>query len=95
MNEADTHYATRRTWAPYGGAGAQTDRKTLNGQLCPLEDRMTEHQLEKRAVKIEARRAVAQQLGLEIAKAQGLARITLSVLQRGLFGRLKWLLFGR
>ena len=37
----------------------------------------------------------AQQLGLEIAKAQGLARITLSVLQRGIFGRLKWLLFGR
>ena len=76
------------------------DRETMkqrhsNGQLRPLdrplEDRMTTAQLAARQEKREYR----QHISLEHAKTRGLAMVALSVLQRGFFGRLKWLLFGR
>jgi len=68
------------------------NRKTTNGQLRKLEDRMSKYQMEKRATKIVAREQVAVQLARENAITRGML---ISVLGRGFFGRLKWLLFGR
>jgi hypothetical protein len=63
-----------------------------NGQLRPLEERMSNQNRTKRAAKIEGRRVVAQSLAREI----GLTRLQfISLAGRGFFGRWKWLLFGR
>ena len=62
-----------------------------NGQLRSLEDRMTTARLAARQEKREYR----QHISREHAKTRGFAMIALSVLQRGFWGRLKWLLFGR
>ena len=70
-------------------------KTNTTGQLNPLEDRMSQHQLAKRAAKIEARHTVAQQLSREHAITRGVAVGCLQVLQRGLWGRLKWLLRGK
>jgi hypothetical protein len=56
---------------------------------------MSKHNLVKRSVKIEARRTVAEQLGRDIAINRGLSHSILQLLQRGFFGRLKWVLFGK
>ncbi len=62
-----------------------------SGQFRPLEDRMSKGQLDKRAVKIEARRTVAQSLAREI----GLTRAgIIGFVNMGFFSRLRWLLFG-
>ena len=60
-----------------------------------LKDRMNTHQTEKRVERIEARKTVAQQLSIEHARTRGIAVASYSVLRRGFFGRLKWLLLGR
>ena len=69
--------------------------RTNCGQLVPLEDRMNKQELEKRAAKIEARRAFAQQISVEHAKTRGIAVIAYSVVQRDFWGRFKWLILGR
>ena len=66
-------------------------KRYSNGQLRPLEDRMTDARLAARQTKREYR----QHISLEHAKTRGMTMIALSVLQRGFFGRLKWLLTGR
>jgi hypothetical protein len=71
---------------------AQDTRKTnATGQLRPLEDRMSKGQRVRREDRKEFRRSVAQQAGI----TRGIALATLSVVNRGFFGRLKWLLVGR
>ena len=65
------------------------------GQLEPLTHRLNPHQQARRDIRIEARKTIAQQLSREHAITRGIAATTLSVLRRGLWGRLKWLLFGR
>ena len=56
---------------------------------------MSKQDLEKRAAKIQARHTVAQQISLEHAKTRGLVIACLTLLNRGFFGRLKWLFLGR
>jgi hypothetical protein len=56
---------------------------------------MSDKQLEKRALKIEARRTVAEQISHQHAITRGMANLSLSVLQRGFWGRVKWLLRGK
>lgn len=63
--------------------------------LKPLKDRMTEHQAERRAQRIEARQTVAQQLGREHAITRGIVVTVFQVLQRGFWGRLKWIFLGK
>ena len=43
----------------------------------------------------QEKREYRQHISREHAKTRGFAMIALSVLQRGFWGRLKWLLFGR
>ncbi len=66
-------------------------KRYSNGQLRPLEDRMTDARLAARETKREYRQTVS----LEHAKTRGVAVACWSVLKRGFFGRLKWLLTGR
>ncbi len=63
-----------------------------NGQLLPLEGRMTKEKLMKREVKIQARRELAREL---IALQAQLHAKVMSILGRKFFGRFKWLLFGK
>ena len=56
---------------------------------------MSRFNLDKRAHKIEARRVIIQTLQREHAITRGAVTVCLGLLQRGLFGRLKWLLLGR
>ena len=62
-----------------------------NGQLRPLEDRMTDARLAARETKREYR----QHISLEHAKTRGMVMLALSLIRRGYWGRFKWLLFGR
>jgi hypothetical protein len=52
---------------------------------------MSKGQRVRREDRKEFRRSVAQQAGI----TRGIALATLSVVNRGFFGRLKWLLVGR
>ncbi len=69
-------------------------KTNTSGQLQPLSERLTPHNAARREVKIAARRYVADTLGRQSAMAQGTANVAMSVLTRGFFGRIKWLLFG-
>ena len=60
-----------------------------------VEDRMNAHQADRRQARIQARRTVAEQISREHAITRGVVGQIIGVLQRGFFGRLKWLLFGR
>lgn len=60
-----------------------------NGQLKSLT--LTPDQAIQRAAKTEVRRAIS----LEHAKTRGMAIVCLQVLQRGFWGRLRWLLTGK
>ena len=60
-------------------------------QQQPLADKLTSHQAERRINRMMAR----EQISREHAKTRGLAVISYSVIGRGFFGRLKWLLTGR
>ena len=62
-----------------------------NGQLLPLEQRMTEAEKARRSEKNEYRRLIS----VEHAKTRGMAVGCMLVLRRGLLGRLKWLMLGR
>ena len=64
-------------------------------QQQPLADKLTPHQAERRIEHIDARRTMAEQISREHARTRGMAVASLSVLGRGFFGRLKWLLTGR
>ena len=70
-------------------------RRTARGQLQPITARLSPEQLQARAVKIFARRSVAEKLAINGAMAIGRANMALQVLGRGFFGRLKWLVIGR
>ena len=66
-------------------------KRHSNGQLRSLGDRMTGARKTARETKHEYRRLVS----LEHARTRGMAMGALMVLQRGFWGRLKWLLVGR
>lgn len=66
------------------------NRKTNNGQLRPLEKRMGTGRFVRREEK-KTRREFARMIGQDRQIIGGI----LSVLRRGFFGRLKWLLFGK
>lgn len=66
-----------------------TRHKTNATGLRPLEDRMTDKQFERRTAKI------AMRVGRDGAVTRGMTMGIIAVLQRGFFGRLKWLVFGR
>mgnify|MGYP003395260600 CR=1 FL=1 len=70
-------------------------KTNVTGQLTSLEKRMSSYNLAKRGVKIEARKTITEQLGRDIAINRGLSNSILQLLQRGLFGRLKWVFFGK
>jgi hypothetical protein len=61
------------------------------GQLKPLVKRETAARRMARQEKKEYRRHIS----LEHAKTRGMVQIALSVLRRGFWGRLKWLIRGR
>lgn len=65
--------------------------KTRNRQLRPLADRTTPHQQEKRALKIEARKMVAEILAHEIGINRGALRAFITL---GFLARLRWLFTG-
>jgi len=70
--------------------GTYARHKTnTTGQLRGLEDRMTDKAFERRTAKI------AMRVGREHAITRGGLNGVIAVLQRGFFGRLKWLLLGR
>jgi len=52
------------------------------GQLVRLEDRMSKHDLKRRAVKIEARKAVAENLALHIGQAKLMAMTVAAAVRR-------------
>ncbi len=60
-----------------------------NGQLAPMN--LTKDEAMRRAANTQVR----ADLSREHAKTRGVAVACLQVLQRGLLGRLKWLVFGR
>ena len=61
------------------------------GRLKSLEDRMNQHQLDKRDKKIVARRIVAAQLQGQINLVGNFAA---NFVNMGFWSRLRWLLFG-
>ncbi len=63
--------------------------KTRRGQLRPLEDRMTDKQYERRTAKI------AMRVGREGAMTRGMVLSLSSVIGRGFWGRMQWLVLGR
>jgi hypothetical protein len=65
--------------------------RTRRGQLKPLEKRMSSKQMAYRAAKT----AVRAQISRDHAITRGIAVSALQVLQRGFWGRLRWLLRGR
>lgn len=69
-----------------------TAGKTIEGQLRPLEDRMSRKNYQRRAAKVEARKQFRTQAALDYAKLMGVAQFQRSILTRGLFGRLRWAL---
>lgn len=69
--------------------GTYARHKTVEGGLRPLEDRMSDKRIERRTARI------ANRVGREGAITRGMTMGILSVLQRGFFGRMKWLLLGR
>lgn len=71
---------------------SDTRKTTAAGHLRPLEDRMSKRKMERRALKMEARHTVAQELFKQNAITRG---ITMSVLGRKFWGRLKWLVLGK
>lgn len=60
-------------------------------QLEPLSKRLSAHQQQKRAIKIGARRLVAEQLSRENAITRGFIA---GFVQMGFWARLRWLFFG-
>ncbi len=68
-----------------------SNHRTLEGQLVPLKQRTSPHQQEKRSERNEYRSNLAKQHAI----TRGAAVTVLQTLQRGFFGRLKWLLLGR
>jgi len=69
--------------------GTYARHKTNEGQLRPLEDRVTDKQMERRTQKMATR------IGRDHALTRGAVVQMGQILSRGLFGRLKWLLVGR
>ena len=66
-------------------------RKTREGQLRPLKERMSELELDKRAYRIRARRQMAMAIGaVKAVTAQARA-----IQQRGFWGRLMFAFRGR
>jgi hypothetical protein len=63
-------------------------RKHVNGQLAPLEDRMSKANRDRRALKAAMRHKL-------MMMQQGQINAIAMVLRRSLFGKLKWLLLGR
>jgi len=57
-------------------------RTDAQGQLIGLENRMSKHDLERRAVKIEARKAVAENLVLHIGQAKLMAMAVAAAVRR-------------
>lgn len=68
-----------------------TGHKTLEGQLTPLRSRMSQHRLDKRDERANFRSNLAK----AHAMTRGGTNACLNVLQRGFWGRLKWLVMGR
>lgn len=62
-----------------------------NGQLLPVSDRMTADRLAARAEKRDYRAKTAQRA----AMTHGMVIGCIAIFRRGIFGRLKWLVFGR
>lgn len=63
--------------------------------LKKLNRRLTPVQMARREMKTSARRTVAEQL---VAVQTGQSRVLMghhALLRRGIFGRMKWMLFGR
>lgn len=69
--------------------------KTVEGQLRPLHKRKTPQALVNRDAKILARRTVADHLNMSLAQVVRVVNIHSSMLSRGFFGRLKWLVMGK
>lgn len=67
-------------------------RKTVNGQLRPLKDRLTDAQKQRRALRGIQRHITKEQLAHHIAVNQV---VTHQFLNRGFLGRLKWILRGK
>lgn len=63
-----------------------------NGQLKPLEERMSVHNQEKRAAKVAARQSVAQALAVDAYQTRALLRMFATM---GFWARLGWILYGR
>lgn len=62
-----------------------------NGQLRPLRTRMSKHNKDKRGIKIEARKTVAQTLLVQNFQTR---QMLLQFANLGFFRRLGWVLFG-
>lgn len=69
--------------------GTYARHKTNEGQIRPLEARMSEKQYERRTARIATR------VGREGAITRGYAMQLGAILGRGFFGRMKWLFLGR
>ena len=66
--------------------------KWHEGQLAPIKRRLNKHQQEKRVNKINARRTVADYLIHQNVQVVGVIR---NLLDRGFWGRVKWVILGR
>lgn len=64
-------------------------------QLTPLSTRMNAAQLERRAARMIARRQVADTLHRQLGQVVGFTQHVTEPLNRGLLGRLKWLMLGK
>lgn len=70
--------------------------KTKGGRLVPMKQRMNKFQLQKRSDKMVARRTIAEQLSRQQSLFMaGIAKVLDSYLNRGFWGRLKFVFAGR
>lgn len=71
----------------------QIDRH--GGLAQPLKALMSVRQFANRRHRLMSRETWRQEFGREHAITRGIAATALTVLKRGFWGRLRWLLFGR
>lgn len=66
-----------------------------NQTLRPLKERKSAAALARRDFRIGARQTVAQSLQSRMNRVVGVVNAQTSVLNRNIWGRLKWLMFGK
>lgn len=83
----------RRTGQPY--LFERRPSKRYGHKLKPLAQRRTAAEIERRRLKREDRATFRSTVGKHLAILTFVSQATRGVLERGFFGRLKWLLIGR